>query len=399
MDEVEMNGTNSSAAGAVFVAAVVVAWFSPVHSSSNSSSSSASTKRKVDDADHASPQPEQLTAAAEGCSISTKRSKHADDQSESSAFAASQEEVCPTKCSAAPEAPTAAAAPEDPTDNVRVPPAARHLLREGTTAAPAPAPGATQAQVKDGPEEEAAHKSAEAIQKEVRELLEGTLMATGEDAVKVAALRTLAGYFQYNGKGVKDPAYQQLRPYRDAVAKWHGCHLVLVVLRQELAKADSPNREIALWAVQFLTLWNRKAKRRESMALFNGGDTILGAMHAFPNDEGMQDWTLACLVNYTLDKDAKGRRDNLVNENAIFHIFRAMPTHPHSKNVQRYSLRILGRLCDVAEDARHLGGLVQMGALEALVNAYKALEDVDDDAHQRQRIVATCRKWMTKLVV
>jgi hypothetical protein len=172
--------------------------------------------------------------------------------------------------------------------------------------------------------------------------------------------------------------------------------LVLVALRQELDKADGRSREIALLAVQFLAWWNRKAKRRESMELFNGGDTILGAMQAFPNDEGIQDWTLACLVNYTVGKDAKRRRDHLVNENAIFHIFRAMTTHPHSKNVQGYSLRILGRLCDVAEDARHLGGLVQMGALEALVNAYKALED--DDAH-RPRIADTCRRWMTKLVV
>jgi hypothetical protein len=238
---------------------------------------------------------------------------------------------------------------------------------------------------------EAATNSTDAVQEKVREFLEDELMGEGDVVFKVTVLRTLAGYFT----DTKNPDYQHMSAYRDAVSKWHGCHLVLVVLRQELAKVDGPSRDIVLGAVQFLTWWNRSsATNRDEMSKVNGVETVVSVMETYLNDRRIQDWSISCLLNFTRDNDAR-RREELVKANAVVPIFRAM-TDQTNAAIQKHCVLVLGRLCD--STCTHLiDGLVEIDALEALVKVYKAHRNSSDPS--REEICASCRKWMTKLVV
>jgi hypothetical protein len=236
-------------------------------------------------------------------------------------------------------------------------------------------------------------KSYESIKKEVQDLLEKNLMGSANDDVKVETMDTLRAHF----KTAADESFeerQEKAEYIRAVKEWNGCHFVLVVLRRELDDANSRNRDVVFSALQFLLMWNSSADRWEAMSRFNGVDAVVRAMRTFRNDILIQDAAVACLYNFTYDEDVERRRE-LVEGAAIPDIFRALMAPACTVRMPKLAIILLGRLCDVAEP-RSFSGLVERGALEAVVKVVKAHKN--SYVPERQKVLSACHKLMTKLI-
>jgi hypothetical protein len=221
-------------------------------------------------------------------------------------------------------------------------------------------------------------KSADDIDKEVRVLVEETLMHKNY-SVKVGALGALAGHLQDDAEGQDDLAEKRL--YQRAVFKWDGCHMVLLVLRQELDRRfGGPHRDVVFGAVQFLDRWNRtSAKHRGCASRLGGVGTLVSAMRAFLRDGQIQAWAIDCLFRFTSDDDnnndnksSRERRHDLVQNNAALHIGRAMAAHPTDARTHERAVLVLGRLSEFAEYRRfgELWGKETCAALEKVWGAH-----------------------------
>jgi hypothetical protein len=237
-------------------------------------------------------------------------------------------------------------------------------------------------------------KSYESIKKEVQDLLEKNLMGSANDDVKVETMQTLRAHFKTAADEESLNERQEKAEYIRAVTEWNGCHLVLVVLRQELDDAISRNRDVVFGALQFLLMWNRISDRREAMSRLNGVEAVLRALRAFRNDVYIQSMAVACLYNFTCDNDVERRRE-LVEGAAIPDIFRALMAPACTLRMPKIAIILLGRLCDVAEP-RSLNGLVERGALEVVAKVVKAHKN--SNVPDRQEVLSACHKLMTKLI-
>jgi hypothetical protein len=231
-------------------------------------------------------------------------------------------------------------------------------------------------------------KSADDIDKEVRVLVEEKLMHKNY-SVKVGALGALAGHLRDGAEGQDDIAEKRL--YQRAVFTWDGCHMVLLVLRQELDRRfGGPHRDVVFGAVQFLDRWNRaSATHRECTSRLGGVGSLVSAMRAFLRDGQIQAWAIDCLFRFTSDddnnSDSRERRHELVQSNAALHIGRAMAAHPTDARTHERAVLVLGRLSEFAEYRRfgELWGPDTCAALERVWGAH--LGDPDPRAKMLRR--------------
>jgi hypothetical protein len=233
-------------------------------------------------------------------------------------------------------------------------------LREGRHAEEAPRPPS---------------KSYDDIYKEVRVLVEEKLLHKNY-SVKVRALGTLAGYFKNDqGGGGEDSAETLL--YRRAAIAWDACHMVLLVLRQELARFGGPSRDVAFGTIQFLVHWNSSCGRhRESMSRLDGIGALVCAMRAFASDAPIQDAAIDCLLRFTSDSNRQLRLE-VVRKGAALHIGRAMAAHPADASMHERAVLVLGRLSDFAE-YRNFGALWGSATRAALKKVLKAHRGATD---------------------
>lgn len=230
---------------------------------------------------------------------------------------------------------------------------------------------------------------AQAVKVEVRALLE--LNLTGNDpAVKIDTLNKLAEYFAEKGEG--PDAFQQKAEHRRAVEHLDGCHLVLIVLRQELAKAGGPHRNVVYSAIRFLANWCIGSPEHcDALSRFDGIGVILDVMKVFIADGGMGTAAVCCLLNYTSDNDA-ARLGDFVEGDALEYIIQAMLAHTNNESLQRRALIVLERSCEVSDRSRR-ERLIKNGALLAVSAAYTAFFLSD------AQIRALCSIVMQKLCV
>lgn len=232
----------------------------------------------------------------------------------------------------------------------------------------------------------------EAVVAEVRELLEGDLLRPDVDeAAKVAALRTLGDYFDTD-----HGAYPQTAEHRRAVKDWNGCHLVLVALQRELAKADDdgPRRDVVLEAIRFLPNWCIGSPERCAvLSRFQGVAGILEVAKAFPNDGGITAEVIRCFLRFSSDEDP-ARLNEIVQGDALEYIVQAMSSETHKDNaaLQRCALTILERATK-GDDGRRRDRLIQKGAVIAAAAAYATFLESDDG------ILTLCAVTLGTLVV
>jgi hypothetical protein len=218
-------------------------------------------------------------------------------------------------------------------------------------------------------------------------------MGSADDDVKVETMDTLREHFNVAADESLDERLEKTE-YIRAVTEWNGCHLVLVVLRQELDDANSRSRNVAHGALCFLTMWSTSGNRWEAMSRFNGVDAVLRAMRTFRNDADIQYAAVACLYNFTFDNNVERRRE-LVEGAAIPDIFRALTAPTYAVPTPKFAIILLGCLCDVAEP-RSFNGLVERGAFEAVAKVVKAHKNSNEP--DRQQVLLACHKLMTKLI-
>jgi hypothetical protein len=133
------------------------------------------------------------------------------------------------------------------------------------------------------------------------------------------------------------------------------------------------------------------------MSRFNGVDAVLRAMRTFRNDAEIQRLAIGCLYNFTFDNDWNRRRE-LVERNAMLDVFRALVAPVYTVQTQKFGILLLGRLCDVAEP-QFFHGLVELGAMEAVVKIVKNAQDRGRAGPDRQAVLSACRKLMSMLIV
>jgi hypothetical protein len=267
--------------------------------------------------------------------------------------------------------------------------------RKDNPAAPArPAPTTmTASDGAAGAAKKAKAAGADAIKKEIRELLEKKLMgaATADDddgKAKLEALRTLHEYWDY------DPytSNTKYKAYRSATIESDGCHLILIALRQELDKGDGANREVVEESIRFLQLWNCfEVELGDTMLRFDGVEAVARAMKAFPQDHCIQNVAVACFHNFTYGA-AAARPHALVEAGCLPLILQALPAIGFYEKGPMGAVMTLGRMCEFA-GPRHFEGLVDTAVLGTLVDVCRAYNEDSDE-----RVRASCRAVMNKLL-
>jgi hypothetical protein len=237
-------------------------------------------------------------------------------------------------------------------------------------------------------------KTVRKIEEEVRVLLHHKLFGK-DDAAKVKALRTLVGYFSDMGGGT-DPTEEQMKEeYCRAFSKLDGCPLVLIALRQELDRASGPNRDVLLKELQFLHIWDRRPDRRDTISRLNGVGKVVRAMEAFPNDDDVQLAAIACLCSSIHDDDDdETRRLELLEQNCLRGIIRAVSPSTVSPETKALAMRLLERLCEI-DGHSHVDRLIEANALVAAARAYSEHENCDDSQCEFRE---DARRLMGKLI-
>jgi hypothetical protein len=271
--------------------------------------------------------------------------------------------------------------------------------RKDNPAAPArPAPPAATNDGAAGPAKKKAKASVKGsggdadIEKEVRELLEKKLMGAAADdaAAKVKALRTLNEYWDYDDSGEKSNA--EYEEHRRATVESDGCHLVLIVLRQELDKGDGANREVVKESVLFLNYWNCfEDELGETMLRFGGVEAVARAMQNLPHERHIHYLAVVCFYNFAT-KGGAARPRALVKGGCLPLILQALPTIGFYKKGPMCAVMTLGRMCKVA-GPRHFEGLVDTAVLGTLVDVCRAYNEDSDET-----VRALCRAVMNKLL-
>jgi hypothetical protein len=235
-------------------------------------------------------------------------------------------------------------------------------------------------------------KTVRKIEEEVRVLLHHKLFGK-DDAAKVKALRTLAGYFSDMGGGTDPTEEQRKEEYCRAFSKLDGCPLVLIALRQELDRAGGPNRDVLLKELQFLHIWDGRPDRRDTISRLNGVDKVVRAMEAFPNDDDVQLAAIACLCRSIHDDD-ETRRQELLEQNCLRGIIRAVSHSTISPETKALAMRLLERLCEI-DGHSHVDRLIEASALVAAARAYSEHTNCDDSLCEFRE---DARRLMGKLI-
>jgi hypothetical protein len=228
------------------------------------------------------------------------------------------------------------------------------------------------------------------IKREVRELLEKKLMGAAADdaAAKVKALRKLNKYWYYD-PNTSNTTY---KAYRRATIESDGCHLILIVLRQELDKGEGANREVVHESVRFLVRWNCfEVELGDTMLRFDGVEAVARAMKAFPHERYIQYVAVMCFYNFTT-KGGTARPAALVEGGCLPLILQALPTVGFYKKGPKCAVRTFGRMCEFAAP-HHFEGLVDTAVLGTLVDVCRAYNEDSDE-----RVRASCRAVMNKLL-
>lgn len=229
----------------------------------------------------------------------------------------------------------------------------------------------------------------DAIKKEIRELLEKKLMgAAADDGAKLEALRKLNEYWDYD-PNTSNTKYQG---HRRATIESAGCHLVLIVLRQELGKGEGANRRVVQESINFLLRWNCfGVDLGETMLRFDGVSSVARAMKAFPQDQYIQYVAVLCFNNFS-NKGGAARVHGLLERGCLPLIIQALPTIAMYENGPKCAVLTLGRMCEVAGHG-HFQDLVDAAVMEALVDVFRAHNEDSDE-----RVRSACRAVMNKLL-
>ena len=231
-------------------------------------------------------------------------------------------------------------------------------------------------------------KSVNDIQQEVRELLENHLVGKA-DAVKLTTLLTLVAHLDAGTK-TRTPENDE---YRRAIAEWDGCHLVLIVLRQELDKGEQHASWLVVHSsIRFLLLWNYYGDLEDTLMGLDGVRAVARAMQAFPNEFHINYGAVLCIYNLTCGTGGAARFQKLVDEDCIPVIHRALPTLKSSPHAKKHAVLALERLSRVATP-QQMDGLVDASVMEALVDVYNAHVDSEEN------VAAACRSLLNKLML